>query len=140
MCRRDAGGGKRRRFHPHTKRRRLLGYAAILSPLGVGVYLGCRIDCAMRRELSSMNLRMMLIFGALGLGVAFCGGGAMAQSAKDLVGAWTAISNTAEQGGVKSEPYGPSPQGMLIFEANGRYGLVLSRKDVPKFSSNSRMN
>jgi hypothetical protein len=67
-------------------------------------------------------------------------GQSSAQSAKDLVGAWTAVSNTAEQGGVKSEPYGPSPQGMLIFEANGRYGLVLSRKDVPKFASNSRMN
>src|SRR5256885_14915754 len=62
-----------------------------------------------------------------------------AQSAKDLVGAWTAVSNTAEQGGVKSEPYGPSPQGMLIFEANGRYGLILARKDVPKFAANSRM-
>jgi Lipocalin-like domain len=63
-----------------------------------------------------------------------------AQTAKDLVGAWTAVSNVAEQGGVKSEPYGPSPQGMLIFEANGRYGLILSRKDVPKFAANSRTN
>jgi lipocalin-like protein len=63
-----------------------------------------------------------------------------AQTAKDLVGAWIAISNVAEQGGVKSEPYGTNPQGMLIFEADGRYGLILSRKDVPKFASNSRTN
>ena len=43
---------------------------------------------------------------------------AHAQSAKDLVGAWIAVSNVAEQGGVKSEPYGATPQGMLIFEAD----------------------
>ena len=65
---------------------------------------------------------------------------AQAQTAKDLVGAWIAVSNVAEQGGVKSEPYGATPQGMLIFEADGRYGLILSRKDVPKFASNSRTN
>jgi hypothetical protein len=65
---------------------------------------------------------------------------AHAQTAKDLVGAWIAVSNVAEQGGVKSEPYGANPQGMLIFEAGGRYGLILSHKDVPKFASNSRTN
>jgi Lipocalin-like domain len=65
---------------------------------------------------------------------------AHAQSAKDLVGAWIAVSNVAEQGGVKSEPYGATPQGMLIFEADGRYGLILSRNNVPKFASNSRTN
>jgi hypothetical protein len=45
---------------------------------------------------------------------------AHAQTAKDLVGAWIAVSNVAEQGGVKSEPYGANPRGMLIFEADGR--------------------
>jgi len=73
-------------------------------------------------------------------GTAFFGDLTHAQTAKDLVGAWIAVSNVAEQGGAKSEPYGPSPQGMLIFEANGHYGLVLSRKDVPKFASNNRTN
>jgi hypothetical protein len=68
----------------------------------------------------------------------FAADAAHGQTAKDLVGAWVAVSNVAEQGGVKSEPYGPAPQGMLIFEADGRYGLILSRKDVPKFASNSR--
>jgi hypothetical protein len=29
---------------------------------------------------------------------------------------------------------------MLIFEADGRYGLILSRNNVPKFASNSRTN
>jgi lipocalin-like protein len=87
-----------------------------------------------------MNRRLMLRFAVLGLGLPLFGGPAMAQTAKDLVGAWTAVSNTAEQGGRKSEPYGVSPQGMLIFEANGRYGLILSKRDVPKITSNSRTN
>jgi hypothetical protein len=65
---------------------------------------------------------------------------AHAQTAKDLVGAWVAVSNVAQQDGIKSQPYGPNPKGMLIFESNGRYGLVLSREDVPKFASNSRTN
>ena len=65
---------------------------------------------------------------------------AHAQMAKDLLGAWIAVSNVAEQGGVKSEPYGATPQGMLIFEPDGRYGLILSRNDLPKFASNSRTN
>jgi len=29
---------------------------------------------------------------------------------------------------------------MLIFDADGHYGLLLSRKDVPKFASDSRTN
>ena len=85
-----------------------------------------------------MYRHMLLAFAIVCLSATLSAGRASAQSAKDLVGAWVAVSNTAEQGGVKSEPYGASPQGMLIFEANGRYGLILSRKNVPKIASNSR--
>jgi hypothetical protein len=67
-------------------------------------------------------------------------GPATAQSPKDLVGTWVATSNVSEQNGVKSNPYGDPPSGMLIFDADGHYGLALSRKDLPKFASNSRTN
>jgi hypothetical protein len=30
--------------------------------------------------------------------------------------------------------------GTLIFDADGHYGLVLSRKDIPKFATDSRTN
>jgi Lipocalin-like domain len=83
-------------------------------------------------------MRKLALCSLFGIGLLTCV--AHAQTAKDLVGAWTAVSNVAEQGGKKSEPYGSTPKGMLIFESNGRYGLVLSRTDVPKFASNSRMN
>jgi hypothetical protein len=38
--------------------------------------------------------------------------GALAQSAKDLVGAWTLVS---------ADAYGPNPKGALIFDANGHF-------------------
>jgi hypothetical protein len=61
-----------------------------------------------------------------------------AQTAKDLIGTWVATSNVSEQNGVKSNPYGSPPLGMLIFDADGHYGLILSRPDIPKFASNNR--
>ena len=87
-------------------------------------------------EGSLMSKRNLLVIAALCLVVTPLSDRAAAQSSRDLVGAWTAVSNTAEQGGVKSEPYGPTPQGTLIFEAGGRYGLILSKNDVPKIASN----
>jgi hypothetical protein len=69
------------------------------------------------------------------MSLGFLTGPASAQTAKDLLGTWVAVSNIAEQNGVKSEPYGSPPLGMLIFDADGHYGLVLSRSDIPKFAS-----
>jgi hypothetical protein len=89
------------------------------------------------RKVSQQVVYLML---SLCVGTELLADLAHAQTAKDLVGVWIAVSNVAEQGGVKSEPYGATPQGMLFFEADGRYGLILSRKDVPKFASNSRTN
>jgi Lipocalin-like domain len=77
-----------------------------------------------------MNRRNVLSLSAIAaLGVALSAGGAAAQSAKDLVGSWTAVSVDA---------YGPNPKGSLIFEANGRFSLQLMRADLPKYASNNR--
>ena len=76
------------------------------------------------------NIFVLFVLGVLT-------GPATAQSAKDLLGTWVATSNVSEQNGVKSNPYGDPPLGMLIFDADGHYGLLLSRKDIPKFASNS---
>jgi len=35
--------------------------------------------------------------------------------------------------------YGPSPQGLVIFDGHGHYALVNSRADLPKYLSNDRM-
>ena len=61
-----------------------------------------------------------------------------AQTAQDLVGAWTAVSVKADQGGNTVEPYGPNPKGALMFDENGRYASVILRPDLPAFVSNNR--
>ena len=45
---------------------------------------------------------------------------------------------TAEQGGTQGEPYGSDPKGILMFDENGRYTLVLLRPDLPTFGSSNR--
>jgi len=63
-----------------------------------------------------------------------------AQTAKDLVGSWTLqsdISTTAD--GHRLLPFGSDPRGVAIFGADGRFAIVLSRTDLPKFASDNRM-
>src|SRR5215813_7355672 len=77
-----------------------------------------------------MNSRSILILSVTtALGLALYSSSAVAQSAKDLVGTWTVAS---------AEAFGPTPKGALIFDANGRYSLMLMRPDLPKYASNNR--
>jgi len=41
--------------------------------------------------------------------------------------------------GNKVETFGPNPKGIIIFTANGRYALVLTRPDLPKIASKDRL-
>ena len=74
----------------------------------------------------------------LGLGVAVPAGTASAQADKNLVGGWTIVSITVEQGDKKSEPYGADVKGTQVFDANGRFAIVVTRADLPKVASNNR--
>src|SRR5271166_1931099 len=58
-------------------------------------------------------------------------GSAQAQSAKDLVGAWTLVS-------ISGDPDGPNPRGMITFDAGSRFVQVITRSDVPKYTSGKR--
>ena len=64
------------------------------------------------------------------LSLALPAGDAAAQSAKQLVGTWTAVSSNA---------FNPNPRGSLIFTSNGRYSLTLARTTLPKVASNNRV-
>jgi hypothetical protein len=65
---------------------------------------------------------------------------AVAQTAKDLVGTWTLESDTSTTpDGRTIQPFGPSPQGIVIFDSSGRFAIVISRPDLPKFASHDRM-
>jgi hypothetical protein len=61
-----------------------------------------------------------------------------AQTAKDLAGTWTLVSVVAEQGGNKTEPFGPHPKGILMVDANDRYVIAIARAGLPKVASNNR--
>ena len=82
--------------------------------------------------------RTLGTLGVLLLGVALTAGNALAQTARDLVGTWTLVSAINEQGGDKTDIYGPHPKGILAVDANGRYVLVIARADLPKVASNNR--
>jgi hypothetical protein len=43
-----------------------------------------------------------------------------------------------EQGSNRSEPFGPTPKGALIFDANGRYAAMIARPGLPKLASENR--
>ena len=76
--------------------------------------------------------------GLLFLGVVLSAGAVFAQTAKDLVGTWTLVSNVTEQGGNKTDTYGPNPKSILTVDANGRYVLAIVRAGLPKVASNNR--
>ena len=57
---------------------------------------------------------------------------------KDLVGTWTLVSITFEQGGKEVDYYGSNPQGQAIFDPNGRFSMIITRSDLPKFAYDNR--
>lgn len=88
-----------------------------------------------------MKLRIIFIVSVLGMliGLGLPARVSNAQTAKDIVGAWTLVS--VEAGGAdgsKSQPYGANPVGIIIFDASGHYSNLTSRVGLPKFASNNR--
>ena len=61
-------------------------------------------------------------------------------SAKQLVGTWTlvSVSNIQPDGKMNPQAFGPNPEGMLTFDAKGRYSLQICRSGRAKFASNVR--
>ena len=88
----------------------------------------------------------VIVFGApLIIACAFLAAapGAIGQAAKTdkdrLVGSWTEVSITAGGGGSQAQPFGPTPNGMLMVDAGGHLSLTTLRSDLPKFQSNNRI-
>ncbi|HXZ00704.1 MAG TPA: lipocalin-like domain-containing protein [Stellaceae bacterium] len=66
---------------------------------------------------------------------------AAAQTPPDqqLVGTWTLVSvDNLLSDGSRVHLYGPEPQGLLMFDAGGRYSLQIYRADRAKFASNDK--
>ena len=61
---------------------------------------------------------------------------AVAQTAKDVVGAWMLVSSdTVRPDGIKIPTFGDDPKGIIIFTSDGRFIYLF---DLPKFASNNR--
>jgi len=58
---------------------------------------------------------------------------------EQIVGTWTAVSQYVDQDGKRLEPFGSNPKGMVVYDAHGRFVLVLQRATLPKFGSNNRL-
>ena len=67
------------------------------------------------KRMSTLAGMMVLL-----LGVVIAAHDASAQSAKDVVGTYTIVSAMVVQGDKKVEPFGPTPQGVLALDGNGR--------------------
>ncbi len=91
-----------------------------------------------------MKGRTLLTLAASALllcvGIAVPAGTAVAQNAKDLVGAWMLVSNvTTTADGRKTDAFGANPKGTVIFDGSGRYVLLNTRTGLPKFASGDRL-
>jgi lipocalin-like protein len=62
------------------------------------------------------------------------------KSQKDqLVGTWRLlIDDKVNPDGTQTPNFGPNPGGILMFDGNGHYALVIARSNLPKFKSNNR--
>jgi hypothetical protein len=87
----------------------------------------------MKRMISAVLTASALIFG-----VFIIREEALAQTTKDLVGTWTLVSITLERDSKKTDFYGPSPQGQVMYDADGRFSVIITRSDLPKFASDNR--
>jgi hypothetical protein len=57
---------------------------------------------------------------------------------KELVGTRTLVSITLEYDGKKIDFFGANPHGQLTLDPNGRFSVIITRSDVPKFATKSR--
>lgn len=64
-----------------------------------------------------------------------------AVNASSLVGTWTlTAADNLQPDGSRVHAYGPSPQGILVFGADGRYTLQIFRADRMKFASGDKLH
>jgi lipocalin-like protein len=55
-----------------------------------------------------------------------------------LVGTWVLVSETAHQGDKTTQPLGPDPQGMMMFDRGGRFIMFIARPGIPRFAAGKR--
>ena len=89
-----------------------------------------------------MDRRSVLSLSAItALGLALLPTSAVSQQKslkEQLVGTWTFVSAIdVHKDGTRTDRWGPNPKGVLMFDGNGRYALMIMRSDLPKFAANT---
>lgn len=54
------------------------------------------------------------------------------------IGSWRMISLGVGDGPGRIEPYGPSPNGLMVITADGWFTISITRPDLPRFASGNR--
>ena len=81
-----------------------------------------------------------LTVGAILVGMLSAPGISYAQSLKEqIVGTWRLVSIYNEDKGVKTNNYGDTPVGLLMFDRPGNVMQFLSKPGTPKFAENNRL-
>jgi len=69
--------------------------------------------------------------------------GAIAQQdllAREVVGTWEIVSvDIASTDGIRVQPFGPRPNGIIMLDASGHYANIFERPDRPKISADNRL-
>ena len=82
----------------------------------------------------------VIVLASLGSAIPLPPESALAQGVNELVGTWTVVSNeNVRPDGTRVQSFGPNPQGILTFDAAGRYALQICSADRPKLASNNRL-
>src|SRR5215208_6816670 len=65
---------------------------------------------------------------------------AQAQTAQDMIGSWALVANVnIREDGTRVDVYGAEPNGIQIFDSSGRFALITTRPDLPRFASENRL-
>ena len=65
---------------------------------------------------------------------------AQAQTAQDMIGSWALVANVnIREDGTRVDVYGADPKGIQIFDSRGRFALITTRPDLPRFASKNRL-
>jgi hypothetical protein len=83
--------------------------------------------------------RAMLVAGTAAMALPIASPAAT-QSPNKVVGTWRMIAATVEVNGTISLPYGPEPQGRLVFTCDLHFVEFLHDPRIPRFESNERGN
>lgn len=80
------------------------------------------------------RIGLSIVVGLMALAAA----SARAQTARDIVGTWSLVSAVGQHGSEKVDMFGATPNGTVLFGADGHYALVYTRRDLPQFASRLR--